>query len=184
MKEPGFWLGNMPTQTVTKPFTYEKWEHHEPVPLSVPPLQDVAAMGRVWYLKQPHVVAWARDSGSWIRSAKSAWRQKPTVIGASGTILSRMARYRLRVPRSTASTRPSSCEWSLKTRRSSADKLSQGEGSNPCQPTTFPPGYGLRSGRGDDHLPAAFKVVWSFPVRRQDRLEAWLRLVACAFHTA
>lgn len=51
MKEPGFWLGDMPTQTVTKPFAYEKWEHNEPVPLTVSPLHDVAAMGRVWYLE-------------------------------------------------------------------------------------------------------------------------------------
>jgi hypothetical protein len=51
LEEPGFWHGDMPTQTVTKPFTYEKWEYNEPVPLQVSPLNDVAAMGRVWYLE-------------------------------------------------------------------------------------------------------------------------------------
>ena len=51
MKERGFWLGDMPTQLVTKPFTYEKWEYNEPLPWQVSPLRDVAAMGRVWYLE-------------------------------------------------------------------------------------------------------------------------------------
>ena len=51
LKEPGFWLGDMPTQLVSKPFSYEKWEYNEPVPLQVSPLNDVAAMGRVWYLE-------------------------------------------------------------------------------------------------------------------------------------
>ena len=51
MKEPGFWLGGMPTQSVTQPFSYESWEYNEPVPFPVTPLQDVAAMGRVWFLE-------------------------------------------------------------------------------------------------------------------------------------
>lgn len=52
MKEPGFWVGDVPTQTVTKPFGYEKWELNEPLPFQLPsPLNDVAAMGRVWYLE-------------------------------------------------------------------------------------------------------------------------------------
>lgn len=51
MKEPAFWFAGMPTQLVTKPFSYEKWEYNEEVPFTVPPLQDVAAMGRVWYLE-------------------------------------------------------------------------------------------------------------------------------------
>jgi hypothetical protein len=51
LKEPGFWPGDMPTQSVTKPFAYEKWEYNEPVPLQVSPLNDVAAMGRVWYVE-------------------------------------------------------------------------------------------------------------------------------------
>ena len=49
MREPGFWYGDMPTQLVTKPFTYEKWEYHEPLPFQpMNPLNHVAAMGRVW----------------------------------------------------------------------------------------------------------------------------------------
>ncbi len=51
LKEPGFWLGGMPTQPVTKPFAYEKWEYNEPVPFQVSPVHDVAAMGRVWYVE-------------------------------------------------------------------------------------------------------------------------------------
>jgi len=51
VKEPGFWLGDMPTQTVTRPFAYEKWEINESAPCPAPPLNDVAAMGRAWYLE-------------------------------------------------------------------------------------------------------------------------------------
>ena len=43
-------MGNTPTQIVTNPFNYEKWELDEPTkPPS--PFQDLAAMGRVWYLE-------------------------------------------------------------------------------------------------------------------------------------
>jgi hypothetical protein len=48
MKEKGFWWGDMPTQTVSKPLSYEKWEYDEPLPVAATPLNDVAAMGRVW----------------------------------------------------------------------------------------------------------------------------------------
>ncbi|MFZ1936151.1 MAG: hypothetical protein WCB27_21365 [Thermoguttaceae bacterium] len=51
MKEKGFWWGDMPTQTVSKPLGYEKWEYNEPLPVQATPLNDVAAMGRVWYLE-------------------------------------------------------------------------------------------------------------------------------------
>ncbi len=52
MDEPGFWRGGMPTQIVTKPFAYEPWEYHEPLPFPVmSPVHDIAAMGRVWYLE-------------------------------------------------------------------------------------------------------------------------------------
>jgi hypothetical protein len=51
MKDKGFWHGGMPTLSVTKPFSYEKWELNEPVPFEFNPLNDVAAMGRVWYLE-------------------------------------------------------------------------------------------------------------------------------------
>jgi hypothetical protein len=51
LAEPAFHWGGMPTLTVTKPFSYEKWEYNEPVPMQVPPLNDVAAMGRAWYVE-------------------------------------------------------------------------------------------------------------------------------------
>lgn len=51
LNEPGFHRGGMPTQTVADPFSYEEWEHNEPLPWQVMPLKDVAAMGRVWYLE-------------------------------------------------------------------------------------------------------------------------------------
>jgi hypothetical protein len=50
IEEKGFWLGGMPTLTVTKPFAYEGWEQNFGPPCPVPPLNDVAAMGRAWYL--------------------------------------------------------------------------------------------------------------------------------------
>jgi hypothetical protein len=46
-----FWWGDMPTQAVTKPFAYEGWEQNFGPPCPVPPLNDVAAMGRVWFLE-------------------------------------------------------------------------------------------------------------------------------------
>jgi hypothetical protein len=49
--EPAFWAGDMPTQLVTKPLTYEKWEYSRSSECGVDPLNDVAAMGRVWYLE-------------------------------------------------------------------------------------------------------------------------------------
>ncbi|MDB6093255.1 MAG: hypothetical protein JWM32_817 [Verrucomicrobia bacterium] len=56
MAEPAFWHGGMPTQTVSKPFTYQEWEFfssHEDVGFEIPvgQLYDVAAMGRVWFLE-------------------------------------------------------------------------------------------------------------------------------------
>ncbi|MHB8637731.1 MAG: twin-arginine translocation signal domain-containing protein [Fimbriimonadaceae bacterium] len=46
-----FWRGGVPTQTVTNPFAYQAWEN-DPVPFGLPSLtNDVAAMGRVWYLE-------------------------------------------------------------------------------------------------------------------------------------
>ena len=49
--EPGFWAADMPTQSVTKPFAYEKWESSRSPDCPADPLNDVAAMGRVWYLE-------------------------------------------------------------------------------------------------------------------------------------
>jgi hypothetical protein len=52
LKEEGFWWGGMPTQNASKPLSYEKWEYDEPLPVGVPSLtNDVAAMGRAWYLE-------------------------------------------------------------------------------------------------------------------------------------
>ena len=51
MGEPAFWAGDMPTQLVTKPFAYQTWEHRRSPDCGADPLNDVAAMGRVWYLE-------------------------------------------------------------------------------------------------------------------------------------
>jgi hypothetical protein len=51
MDEKGFWIGDMPTQPVTKPFSYEEWEKNKSPDCPAAPLNDVAAMGRVWYLE-------------------------------------------------------------------------------------------------------------------------------------
>jgi len=51
MKEPGFWPGGMPTLNVTKPFSYETWETNVQTECAMDPLNDVAAMGRVWSLE-------------------------------------------------------------------------------------------------------------------------------------
>jgi hypothetical protein len=51
LAEPAFWAGDMPTQIVTKPFAYEKWESSRSSECTVDPLNDLAAMGRVWYLE-------------------------------------------------------------------------------------------------------------------------------------
>lgn len=45
MRETGFWAGDMPTQIVTKPFTYQPWESSRSPNCGVDPLNDVAAMG-------------------------------------------------------------------------------------------------------------------------------------------
>jgi hypothetical protein len=52
LAEKGFWWGDLPTQTVSNPLAYEKWEYDDALPVSVPsPVHDVAAMGRSWYLE-------------------------------------------------------------------------------------------------------------------------------------
>jgi hypothetical protein len=52
LRETMFWRGGMPTQLVTKPFTYQAWEFTEPLPFKFDQYtNDVAAMGRVWYLE-------------------------------------------------------------------------------------------------------------------------------------
>ncbi|MBM3883201.1 MAG: hypothetical protein FJ387_26390 [Verrucomicrobia bacterium] len=49
--EPAFWAGDMPTQLVTRPFAYEPWEFRRSQDCPADPLNDVAAMGRVWYVE-------------------------------------------------------------------------------------------------------------------------------------
>jgi hypothetical protein len=49
--DTGFWAGDIPTQSVSKPLTYQTWEYHEPLPFGAPPTKVAAAMGRVWYLE-------------------------------------------------------------------------------------------------------------------------------------
>jgi hypothetical protein len=51
MKEAAFWWGGMPTQNVTKPFSYEPWESSAQPECGIDPFNDVAAMGRAWYLE-------------------------------------------------------------------------------------------------------------------------------------
>jgi hypothetical protein len=82
MEEKGFWAGGVPTQSVSKPFSYEKWEYHEELPFGAPPLKDVAAMGRVWYLEalacarmkeSPRLIEGARLV---CRAAKEFWMER------------------------------------------------------------------------------------------------------------
>ena len=49
--DKAFWWGSVPTLPVAKPFAYEPWEN-ENVPFETSPkTNDVAAMGRCWYLE-------------------------------------------------------------------------------------------------------------------------------------
>jgi len=47
------WHGNMPTQSVSKPYAYRDWELAEPLPFlnRSGDTKDVSGMGRVWYLE-------------------------------------------------------------------------------------------------------------------------------------
>jgi len=49
--EPAFWWGGMPTLNAARPFGYEAWETQARPECGVDPLNDVAAMGRAWYLE-------------------------------------------------------------------------------------------------------------------------------------
>jgi len=51
VSEKAFWPGGMPTSTVTKPFSYEPWEDEKVPFASGSATNDVASMGRVWYLE-------------------------------------------------------------------------------------------------------------------------------------
>jgi hypothetical protein len=68
--ETAFWHGGMPTQLVTRPHAYERWEHPEPLPFEHVngPTYDAAAMGRVWYLD----ALASRRMGEWKRLVESA----------------------------------------------------------------------------------------------------------------
>ena len=95
-----FWPGNMPTLTASKPEKYEAWEN-EAVPFVVPPpTEDVAAMGRTWYLealacKRMH----ARDR--LIRSAQLVarmakdgfWRERYIPTKDGGAMPARSEKY-------------------------------------------------------------------------------------------
>jgi hypothetical protein len=70
MEEAGFWWGGMPTQNATRPFSYEPWETSAQPECGIDPLNDVAAMGRVWHLE----VEACRRMGAVDRLAESVRR--------------------------------------------------------------------------------------------------------------
>ncbi|MDR3690710.1 MAG: hypothetical protein P4L46_15130 [Fimbriimonas sp.] len=49
--DKAFWPGNMPTATVTKPFAYQDWEDEKVPFAAISPTNDVASMGRTWYVE-------------------------------------------------------------------------------------------------------------------------------------
>jgi len=51
LAEKAFWPGGMPTVTVTKPFTYEDWEDEKVPFATMSATNDVASMGRTWYVE-------------------------------------------------------------------------------------------------------------------------------------
>lgn len=57
-QETAFWWGDMPTQAVTRPYTYRDWELGAPVNFFYNgPIYDMAAIGRVWYVETQAVRA-------------------------------------------------------------------------------------------------------------------------------
>lgn len=47
-----FWWGGMPTQVVTKPYTFREWEFAKKVPFETnSPIYDMGAIARVWYVE-------------------------------------------------------------------------------------------------------------------------------------
>lgn len=70
-------FSDMPTQLVTQPFTYEKWEYNESVGFTVPPLRDVAAMGRVWFLEAAACVRMGEHKRL-LESVRKVWRAAKT----------------------------------------------------------------------------------------------------------
>jgi hypothetical protein len=58
LAEKNFWWGGMPTQAVTKPYTYREWEFGKKVPFETNgPIYDMAAMGRIWYVEMTACLA-------------------------------------------------------------------------------------------------------------------------------
>lgn len=51
LKERALWAGDMPTENVANPFNNEEWEYNADVGWEVPRVNDLAAMGRVWFLE-------------------------------------------------------------------------------------------------------------------------------------
>ena len=51
LMEKAFWTGDMPTENVANPFNNEEWEYNADVGWAVPRVNDLAAMGRVWFLE-------------------------------------------------------------------------------------------------------------------------------------
>ena len=131
MGEPAFWAGDMPTQIVTKPFAYEKWESSRSPDCPADPLNDVAAMGRVWYLEAmacQRMKARARLVDSVRKVCRAA---KGTAIGASGTISSPTAPCRRTARRSIANTPRSWRGWCSATGKSSFHNPGQASADGP-----------------------------------------------------
>ncbi len=83
LAEPAFWPGGMPTLTVTKPFSYASWEDEDVPFAAMSETNDVAAMGRVWYLEAlacKRMRAWDRLIESARQVAQAAeggyWRER------------------------------------------------------------------------------------------------------------
>jgi hypothetical protein len=108
MDEKGFWAGDVPTQTVSKPASYEKWEYHEPLPFAAPPLKDASAMGRVWYL-EALACRRMKETGRLIEGARLVCRPRKTSSGRSVTSFNRTGRSRRLGRRNTASIRRCWC---------------------------------------------------------------------------
>lgn len=68
-QETAFWWGDMPTQAVTRPYTYRDWELGAPVNFFYNgPIYDMAAIGRVWYVETQAI----RAMKDWDRLRQSA----------------------------------------------------------------------------------------------------------------
>ncbi len=77
LKEEGFWWGDMPTQNVSKPLAYKKWEYDIKLPVAAAPLNDVAAMGRAWYLEATACLR-MKEHGRLVESVRKVCRAAKT----------------------------------------------------------------------------------------------------------